>query len=201
MGNGLNQWLGKFCSITYQMSFKPHIARKQTCCQLWRIISYSSMKCIVEEWRITTEMSQKGIRGPEHYVDIVWTHAHQFGQQAGLFSVVTPVSIIKVHSQPQKDPNKETAALLCVLICNMDNNIFSDNVPQWTGPPRTIIQIQPVTLFTGLAPSPFSAFLAVLGKQWLNPYTWVMGQINKENSTVVFWNVSFCTPVPHHLGQ
>ena len=54
----------------------------------------------------------------------------------------------------------------------MDNTIFGDNVPtvpQWTGPPRTIVQVQSI-LFASLATSLFSAFLAMLGKQWLNRY-------------------------------
>ena len=54
----------------------------------------------------------------------------------------------------------------------MDNTAFGSNVPtlsQWTGPPRAIVQVQAL-LFASLAISIFSAFLAMLGKQWLNRY-------------------------------
>ena len=42
-------------------------------------------------------------------------------------------------------------------------------LPQWTGPPQMIVQVQAI-LFASLAASLFSAFLAMLGKQWLNRY-------------------------------
>ena len=53
----------------------------------------------------------------------------------------------------------------------MDNTTFNNapTIPQWTGPPRTTIQVQAV-LFASLAASLFSAFIAMLGKQWLNRY-------------------------------
>ena len=65
-----------------------------------------------------------------------------------------------------------TAALLRVLIHKIDNTTFGNDtpaLPQWTGPPRTIVQVQAI-LFASLAASLFSAFLAMLGKQWLNRY-------------------------------
>jgi len=65
-----------------------------------------------------------------------------------------------------------TAALLRVLIHKIDNTTFGDDtpaLPQWTGPPRTIVQVQAI-LFASLAATLFSAFLAMLGKQWLNRY-------------------------------
>jgi len=42
-------------------------------------------------------------------------------------------------------------------------------VPEWTGPPRMVAQVQSI-LFSSLATSLFSALLAMLGKQWLNRY-------------------------------
>jgi len=42
-------------------------------------------------------------------------------------------------------------------------------VPQWTGPPHPIVQVQSI-LYASLATSLLSAFLAMLGKQWLNRY-------------------------------
>ena len=92
--------------------------------------------------------------------------------QAGLFSAVTSAFILDVQSQLQPDTGDETAALLRVLIYKIDNTTFGDNtptIPQWTGPPHTIVQVQAI-LYASLAASLFSAFLAMLGKQWLNRY-------------------------------
>ena len=85
---------------------------------------------------------------------------------------MTSAFIIEVNSQLQPDPNEETAALLRVLIHKVDNTTFGDNIPvipQWTGPPHIIIQVQAI-LFASLATSLLSAFLAMLGKQWVNRY-------------------------------
>ena len=93
--------------------------------------------------------------------------------QAGLFSAVTSAFIVQVDSQLRPDPGDETAALLRVLIYKIDNTTFGHDVPtlpQWAGPPATMVHVQAI-LFASLAVSLFSAFLAMLGKQWLNRYT------------------------------
>jgi len=86
---------------------------------------------------------------------------------------VTSAFIIQVQPQLQPDAGEETASLLRVLIYKIDNATFGDDVPPvpqpWSGPPRTIIQVQAI-LYASLATSLFSAFLAMLGKQWLNRY-------------------------------
>jgi hypothetical protein len=86
---------------------------------------------------------------------------------------VTSAFIIEVNSQLQPDSNEETAALLRVLIYKIDSTTFGGDVPpippQWSGPSHTIVQVQAV-LYASLAASLFSAFLAMLGKQWLNRY-------------------------------
>ena len=91
--------------------------------------------------------------------------------QAGLFSAVASAFIIEINSELKPDPNEETAALLRVLIYKVDNTTFNNapTVPQWTGPARMTIQVQAI-LYASLAISLFSAFLAMLGKQWLNRY-------------------------------
>ena len=107
---------------------------------------------------------------------------YQSGLQAGLFSAVTSAFIIAVHSEIRPDPNEETAALLRVLLYKMDNTTFGDDVPalpQWTGPPRTIVQVQSI-LLASLTASLLSAFLATLGKQWLNRYN----SIDKRGSAI-----------------
>jgi len=85
---------------------------------------------------------------------------------------VASAFIIQVQSGLQPDPNEETAALLRVLIYKIDNTTFGSDVPavpQWSGPPHSIIQVQAI-LYASLAASLLSAFLAMLGKQWLNRY-------------------------------
>ena len=74
--------------------------------------------------------------------------------------------IVQINSELQQDPNEEAAALLRVLIYKVDNTTFGGNVPvvpQWSGPPRAIVQVQAI-LYASLAASLFSAFLAMLGK-------------------------------------
>ena len=97
---------------------------------------------------------------------------YQPGWQAGLFSAVTSAFIIEVDPQLQPNSNDDTAALLRVLIYKIDNTAFGNDVPtlpQWTGPPHALVQVQAI-LFASLTASLFSAFLAMLGKQWLNHY-------------------------------
>ena len=92
--------------------------------------------------------------------------------QAGLFSAVTSAFILDVQSQLQPDTGEETAALLRVLIHKIDNTTFGNDppsLPQWTGPPHMIVQVQ-VILYASLVASLLSAFFAMLGKQWLNRY-------------------------------
>jgi hypothetical protein len=97
---------------------------------------------------------------------------YQLGSQAGLFSAVTAAFIIQVHPQLQPDPADESTALLRAILYNLDNTMFGGNppsLPQWTGPSRAMIQVQAM-LYASLAASLLSAFLAMLGKQWLNRY-------------------------------
>ena len=85
---------------------------------------------------------------------------------------MTSAFIIQVQPQLQPDMSEETVSLLRVLIHKIDNTTFGGDVPtiqRWSGPPHTIIQVQAI-LYASLAASLFSAFLAMLGKQWLNRY-------------------------------
>ena len=90
------------------------------------------------------------------------------------------LSAFIIHIQPElrPDPNQETAALLRVLIQKVDNAAFGGAVPplpQWSGPPRAIVQVQAL-LYAGLTTSIFAVWLAILGKQWLNRYKSVAAQ-------------------------
>ena len=85
---------------------------------------------------------------------------------------MTSAFIIDVQPKLQQDPGEEAAALLRVMIYKLDSTTFGGDVPpipRWSGPPHTIVQVQAI-LYASLAASLFSAFLAMLGKQWLNRY-------------------------------
>lgn len=99
--------------------------------------------------------------------------AHISGEtQAGLFSAVTSGFVLNIQNAIQPDPNEETAALLRVLIYKMDNTTFGGQPPPlqaWSGPDHDIVVCQTV-LYTSLGISLLAAFLAMLGKQWLNRF-------------------------------
>ena len=65
-----------------------------------------------------------------------------------------------------------TAAYLRILIHNMNDSLFPDADPSsttWAGAPPDIVTVQSL-LYASLATSLFAAFLAMLGKQWVNRY-------------------------------
>ncbi|KAF9780468.1 hypothetical protein BJ322DRAFT_294510 [Thelephora terrestris] len=90
---------------------------------------------------------------------------------AGLLSAVTSAFIIQVNSQLQPNSGVETTALLRSFIHKIDNTMFGNvsTPPQWGGPSWATVLAQ-IFLVISLAASLFSAFLAVLGKQWLSCY-------------------------------
>ena len=92
--------------------------------------------------------------------------------QAGLFSAVSSAFIVDVQSKLEPDPNEMTAAYMRILIHAVNASLFPDADPNsitWTEPPAEIITIQSL-LYASLATSLFAAFLAMLGKQWVNRY-------------------------------
>ncbi|KAF9781595.1 hypothetical protein BJ322DRAFT_1127743, partial [Thelephora terrestris] len=103
---------------------------------------------------------------------------------AGLFSAVSSAFIIDVQSNLQPNPNTMTAAYLQILIHSMNNTLFPDTDPNstiWTGPPPEIIKVQSL-LYSSLATSLFAAFIAMLGKQWVNRYIRKQGGSAAEKS-------------------
>ena len=65
-----------------------------------------------------------------------------------------------------------TAAYMQILVHTMNNSLFPNANPDsviWTGPPPETVTIQSL-LYASLATSLFAAFLAMLGKQWVNRY-------------------------------
>ena len=78
-----------------------------------------------------------------------------------------------------------TAAYLRILIHSMNDSIFPDTDPSsttaWTGPPPQIVTVQAL-LYASLAISLFAAYLAMLGKQWVNRYLRKHGGSTTEKS-------------------
>ena len=65
-----------------------------------------------------------------------------------------------------------TAAYMQILIHAVNASLFPNPIPDattWAGPPHEIITVQSL-LYASLASSLFAAFLAMLGKQWVNRY-------------------------------
>ena len=80
--------------------------------------------------------------------------------------------VLNIENALQPDPNQETAALLRVLIYKFDNTTFGGQIPPlqvWNGPDYDIVVCQSV-LYASLGISLLAAFLAMLGKQWLNRF-------------------------------
>ena len=55
------------------------------------------------------------------------------------------------------------------IIANRLNNETAPPFPQWNGPDPTNVHVLAI-LYTSLAISLLAAFIAILGKQWLNRY-------------------------------
>jgi hypothetical protein len=65
-----------------------------------------------------------------------------------------------------------TVTYMQILIHAVNNSLFPDanaSSATWTGPPPEIVTVQSL-LYASLATSLFAAFLAMLGKQWVNRY-------------------------------
>jgi len=65
-----------------------------------------------------------------------------------------------------------TAAYMQILIHAVNSSLFPDANPDsvtWSGPPPKIVTVQSL-LYASLATSLFAAFIAMLGKQWVNRY-------------------------------
>ena len=97
------------------------------------------------------------------------------GEQAGLFSAVASAFIIDVQSQLQPDYAQMSYALLKIIASTSLGNVPTGPdaaFPRWTGPDPAIVHVQAI-LYSSLAASLLSAFIAMLGKQWLNRFAQV----------------------------
>jgi len=85
-----------------------------------------------------------------------------------------------------------------ILIHAMSASLFPDPDPSsiaWTGPPTEIITIQSL-LYASLTTSLFAAFLAMLGKQWVN-HIWNRGGSTTDKSREVVSVPSRSLESPH----
>lgn len=95
-----------------------------------------------------------------------------------VYSTVISAFVVVIQPQLQPDPGKEFAALLRVLLHNMNKTAFGTTVPivpEWTGPPSEIVATQ-VLLFLSLASMLSSVLFALLPKQLLGSYATVISR-------------------------
>ena len=93
--------------------------------------------------------------------------------KAGLFSAVSSAFVIDVHSGLQPDPNEQSAALLRAILLTLNRSAIPSEspivppVPE--SPPSGIVTVTGL-MYASLLISLLAAFVAMLGKQWLNRY-------------------------------
>ena len=100
--------------------------------------------------------------------------------KAGLFSAVSSTFVIEVQSKLEPVYDEANAAYMRFLIYSISNSAFATppGLPTWNGPSEGIV-VAANLLYASLVTSLLAAFVAILGKQWVNRYT-----RNKGGSTV-----------------
>ena len=98
-------------------------------------------------------------------------HLHRF--QAGLFSAVSSAFVISIQSGLQPDSGGRSEAYLQAILFSLNPSISPHEnpvaPPPWSGPPPEIVTSTNL-LYASLLMSLLAAFVAMLGKQWLNRY-------------------------------
>jgi hypothetical protein len=93
--------------------------------------------------------------------------------KAGLFSAVSSAFVIDVHSNLKPDPNEQSAALLHAILLTLNHTAVPGGTatvpPIQEDPPNEIITVTGL-MYASLLISLLAAFIAMLGKQWLNRY-------------------------------
>ena len=101
-----------------------------------------------------------------------------------MFSAVSAAFVVDVQSSLQPDPNQSTAVYMQVLLHTLNSSLYPDIEPPpttWSGPDRRIVLVQ-CLLYASLAISLFAAFVAMLGKQWLDYFVRNKGKAAAEKS-------------------
>ncbi|KAF9783409.1 hypothetical protein BJ322DRAFT_1070651 [Thelephora terrestris] len=92
---------------------------------------------------------------------------------AGLFSAVSSAFVIAIQPELQPDPGQQSEAYLRAILLTLNPSISPDEhpaaPPAWSGPLQEIITTLDL-LYASLLMSLLAAFVAMLGKQWLNRY-------------------------------
>jgi len=95
-------------------------------------------------------------------------------EKAGLFSAVCSAFVIDMRGKLEPDPIDASTAYLKAILKTLQTpgstSGDSPAIPTWTGPSPTDVTVS-VLLHTSLSTTLLAAFLAMLGKQWLNRYT------------------------------
>ena len=93
--------------------------------------------------------------------------------QAGLLSAVSSAFLIDIQSKLEPDPNEQSAALLRAILFTLNQSALPAETatvpPIHEDPPDEIVTVTGL-MYASLFISLFAAFIAVLGKQWLNRY-------------------------------
>ena len=89
-----------------------------------------------------------------------------------MFSAVSSAFVIEVQSKLEPAYDEMNAAYMRFLIHSINGSAFptAPVLPVWDGPPEEII-VAANLLYASLATSLLAAFVAMLGKQWVNRYT------------------------------
>ena len=93
--------------------------------------------------------------------------------QAGLFSAVSSAFVIDTHTKLETDPNEQSAALLRAILIILNQSAIPNESPAvppiQEDPPSEIVTATGL-MYASLLISLLAAFVAMLGKQWLNRY-------------------------------
>ena len=93
--------------------------------------------------------------------------------QAGLFSAVSSAFVIDIQSNLKPDPNERSAALLRAILFTLNQSALPAEsaavLPAHENPPSEIVTASGL-MYASLLISLLAAFVAMLGKQWLNRY-------------------------------
>jgi hypothetical protein len=84
-----------------------------------------------------------------------------------------PRFVIDVHSNLQPDPNEQSAALLRAILLTLNQSAIPGEtpaIPPVQGNPPSEIVTATCLMYASLLISLLAAFVAMLGKQWLNRY-------------------------------
>ena len=87
--------------------------------------------------------------------------------QAGLFSAVAAAFIVDIQQELRPDYTQMSFTVLTMLLNATSGTPNQLNIPVQSGPNPSAVQVQSI-LFASLASALLAAFLAMLGKQWLN---------------------------------